>query len=95
MPLEAGETPGPLAFFDIPGVGFSPPPPTSWKQFVLQEVSNPTVVPQLLFMQNLLILKLMWQFVLNRVEQSFSGSNDGGSCANERTLLPQERDHTS
>ena len=27
MPLEAGENPRPLTLFDIPGVGFSPPPP--------------------------------------------------------------------
>ena len=88
MPLEAGENPGPRLFLTSLVWGSFPPlPPTPWKQFVLQEVSNPTVVPQLLFMQNLLILKLMWRFVLNRVEQNLqmhlmSGSNDGGSCEN-------------
>ena len=39
------------------------PPRSKWKVF------HPAVVPQPLSRQNLLMLKLMWQFVLNRVWQ--------------------------
>ena len=39
------------------------PPRSKWKVFL------PAVVPQPLSRQNLLMLKLMWQFVLNRVWQ--------------------------
>ena len=60
-------------------------PPKS--KLFYRKVFHPTVVRQPLFRRNLLILKLMWQFVLNRVEQIFrcmfmSGSNGGGGCAN-------------
>ena len=80
MPLEAGENPGSPALTDTPGVGFSP---LKASCSVDRKVFHPTVVPQPLFRRNLLILKLMWQFVLNRVEQIFicmfmSGSYDGG-----------------
>ena len=83
MPLEAGN-PGPPALTDTPGVGFFP---LKASCSVDRKILHPTVVSQPLFRRNLLILKLMWQFVVNRVEQIFrcmfmSGSNDGGSCAN-------------
>ena len=53
-------------------------PPRS--KLTLRKVFHPAVVPQHLFRQNLLISKLMWQFVLNRVWQItrcmiMSGSN--------------------
>ena len=54
-------------------------PPRS--KLTLRKVFHPAVVPQPLFRQNLLMLKLMWQFVLNRVWQIvrcmfMSGSNN-------------------
>ena len=54
-------------------------PPRS--KLTLRKVFHPAVVPQPLFRQNLLMLKLMWQFVLNRVWQIIrcmfmSGSNN-------------------
>ena len=60
-------------------------PPQS--KLFCRKVFHPTVVPQPSLRWNLLILKLMWQFVLNRVQQIFrcifmSGSSDGGSFAN-------------
>ena len=86
-PSEAGENPGPPALINSPDLR------NSWsflpksKLFSRNQVFHPIVVPQPLFRPNLLILKLMWQFVLNRLEQIFrcmfmSGSNGGGSCAN-------------
>ena len=54
------------------------PPRSKW---MLRKSFHPAVVPQPLFRQNLLMLKLMWQFVLNRVWQIvrcmfMSGSNN-------------------
>ena len=54
-------------------------PPRS--KLTLRKVFHPAFVPQPLFRQNLLMLKLMWQFVLNRVWQIvrcmfMSGSNN-------------------
>ena len=42
------------------------PPRSKW---MFRKIFHPAVVPQHLFRQNLLMLKLMWQFVLNRVWQ--------------------------
>ena len=57
-------------------------PPRS--KLTLRKVFHPAFVPQPLFRQNLLMLKLMWQFVLNRAWQIarcmfISGSNNRGS----------------
>ena len=68
-------------------------PPRS--KLTLRKVCHPAVVPQSLFRQNLLMLKLMWQFVLNRVWQIFRYMFMSGSNNREAASLPQERDHKS
>ena len=57
----------------------------SRSKLTLRKVFHLAVVPQPLFRQNLLMLKLMWQFVLNRVWQIAgcmftSGSDNRDSC---------------
>ena len=54
-------------------------PPRS--KLMLRKVFDPALVPQPLFRQNLFMLKLKWQFVLNRLWQIvrcmfMSGSNN-------------------
>ena len=54
-------------------------PPRS--KLTLRKVFHPALVPQPLFRQNLLMFKLIWQFILNRVWQIvrcmfMSGSNN-------------------
>ena len=68
-------------------------PPRS--KLTLRKVCHLAVVPQPLFRQNLLMLKLMWQFVLNRVWQIFRCMFMSGSNNREAASLPQERDHKS
>ena len=68
-------------------------PPRS--KLTLRKGCHPAVGPQPQFSQNLLMLKLMWQFVLNRVWQIFRCMFMSGSNNREAASLPQQRDHKS
>ena len=60
-------------------------PPRS--KLTLRKVFHPAVVPQPLFRQNLLTLKLMWQFVLNRAWQMVRFMFMSGSIRREAAVL--------
>ena len=60
-------------------------PPRS--KLMLRKVFHPAVVPQPLFRQNLLTLKLMWQFVLNRAWQMVRFMFMSGSIRREAAVL--------
>ena len=72
------------------------PPRSKW---MLRKVFHPAVVPPPLFRQNLLMLKLMWQFVLNRVWQivrcMFTSGSNNREAAALKDVLQQERDDKS
>ena len=74
--------PGSHSMWVTAGLGFSP-----WSKLMLRMVFHPAVVPQPLFRQNLLMLKLMWQFVLNRVWQIVRCMFMSGSSNREAAVL--------
>ena len=62
------------------------PPRSKW---MFRKIFHPAVVPQPLFRQNLLMLKLMRQFVLNRVWQIIRCMVMSGSSNREAAVLKE------
>ena len=70
------------------------------RKLMLRKVFHPAVVPQPLFRQNLLMLKLMWQLVLNRMWQIvrcmfMSGSNSRKAAVLKYVITTGKRSHVT